>query len=92
MTMKKTLQSEIEKIAKKLVVDEILEKVLSKGEYNISGFGKFVLVKKKGRSFTNPIAGKYSTPDTFTLKFLPSKKLKKYITRQVKIKQGGNNE
>jgi len=90
--MKKTLQKEIEKIAKKMVVDEILERVLTIGEYRISGFGKFVLVKKKGRIFTNPIAGQYYTDDTFTIKFLPSKKLKKYITRQVKIKQGGNNE
>lgn len=91
MIMKKTIEEEIEKIAKKMVVGEIIEKVLSEEEYQISGFGKFLLVKKKGRKFNNPIAGKYSTPDTFTIKFLPSKKLKRYITRQAKIKRGGKD-
>lgn len=87
--MNKTNLNQIKKLVLKMVVSDIIDELCNgKTEYKIRNFGKFVLVKKKSRKVKNPIAGEYQIPDTYTIKFLPSKATKKYINRKLKIKNG----
>ncbi|MEM4134411.1 MAG: HepT-like ribonuclease domain-containing protein [Candidatus Micrarchaeia archaeon] len=87
--MEKTILFQTKQLLIKMLVSDIIDTLCNgKTEYKIRNFGKFVLVKKKSRKVKNPIVGEYQIPDTYTIKFLPSKATKKYINRKLKIKHG----
>ena len=88
--MNKTTEKQLKKAIKKIIVEEIIDGLLNGGEYNISGFGKFKIKKRKAQKIKNPIIGEGKINEVFVIKFLPSRKLKKYINQKLKIKGGGN--
>ncbi len=86
--MNKTTEKQVKQLAKKIIIEEITSGLLTSHEYSISGLGKFKIRKRKKQRIKNPIVGEGEIPEVFTIKFVPSKKLKKHINAKLKVKGG----
>lgn len=71
----------------KRIVDNFIEIITdalkSKEEVRLKNFGKFILVRKRAREFTNPKTKEIiKIPDYIKIRFIPSVNLKNFINER----------
>jgi nucleoid DNA-binding protein len=86
----KTQLERLLKLTREIFISQVVDGMVEDGFYNIPNFGKFKITKRKGQVIKNPL-GNFTLPDTYVIRFTPSKTLKKRIKEKLKMKQGGPN-
>jgi nucleoid DNA-binding protein len=86
--IKKGQLDQLIKLARDIFVSQVVDGVINEGVYKIPNFGKFKITKRHGQLFKNRF-GKFNVPDTYVIRFAPTKTLKQRIKARLKMKQGG---